>query len=295
MKIAPALLIISFILCVIVFIPGIGIKLSNVYRWINFRLFLFQPSELAKIAVVVNLAVILHKKKDKIENFFTGVAYPLLIVILFFLLVVLQPDFTTAIFIILVSVFMLFIAGTPARHLAILGGIGVPIIAILTSIAGYRLKRIWAFISSDSDSLGAGFQILESLKAFDRGGFLGVGIGKGYKTLPEPFTDFIFSVYGEEAGFLGCALVILLFAIFTYRGIRIASRCQDSFLSLLAYGLTAMISLQAIVNFMSSLGLIPTTGITLPFLSYGRSSLIISCAVAGILLNISKKTQVEAE
>jgi cell division protein FtsW len=172
--------------------------------------------------------------------------------------------------------------------------VGFPIIALLIGVAGYRLKRIFAFVSRTSDSLGAGYQITESLKSFNRGGFFGIGIGRGTKILPEPFTDFIFSVYGEEAGFLGSLIIIILFAFLAYRGIKIAYKTNDNFLSLLAFGFTFLLISQAAINIMVTIGLLPTTGITLPFLSYGRSSLLVSSAMIGVLLNISRKSDNEA-
>ncbi len=295
-KISTPLLILALIMCFVVFIPGMGVKLrsgSKVNRWLNLRFFIFQPSEFVKIAIVINLAAILQKKKDKIKNFFTGFAWPLLIVILFFFLIMLQPDFTTAVFIVLVSTVMFYIAGVSVKHLAMLALMGFPIILTLVAISGYRLKRIWAFLAGSTETRDAGFQIAQSLKAFNRGGMFGAGIGKGYKTYPEPFTDFIYSVFGEELGFFGAFLILILFAIFAYRGIRIALNCNDRFLTLLAFGLTFVVVSQALLNITVAIGLLPTTGITLPFLSYGRSSLIISAIMAGILLNISRKSDHE--
>ncbi len=292
-KIAAPLLAIAFLLCIIVFIPGMGVKLksvSKVNRWLNLRFFIFQPSEFAKVAIIINLAAILQRKKDKIKNFFTGFAWPILIVILFFFLIMLQPDFTTAVFIVLVSIVMFYVAGVSIKHLGMLALMGFPIILTLIAISGYRLKRIWVFISGSSATRDAGFQIAQSLKGFMRGRMFGTGIGKGFKKYPEPFTDFIYSAYGEELGFIGALFILLLFGIFAYRGIKIALDCDDRFLSLLAFGFTFVIVVQALLNIMVVLGLLPITGITLPFLSYGRSSLIISALIAGVLLNISRKT-----
>lgn len=291
-KISTPMLVIAFLMCIFVFIPGLSVKMnsgSKVHRWLNLHFFIFQPSEFVKIAIVINLAAILHKKKEKIKNFLTGFAYPLSIVILFFFLILIQPDFTTAVFIVVVGIVMFYIAGVSVKHLSMLALVGLPVIFMLIGVAGYRLKRLWGFITSESDVMGAGFQITESLKGFMRGGLTGTGIGKGRKTMPEPFTDFIFSVYGEEIGFLGALAVIVLFAFLAYRGIRIAFKTDDTFFSLLAFGLTFVLISQALINIMVTIGILPTTGIALPFLSYGRSSLITSAFIAGVLLNISRK------
>ena len=288
---ATKLLIISIVLLIIVLIPGIGVIRNGSRSWFGIGPFGIQPSEFAKLSLIIFTAKYLDNSNKYLKNYKKGV-FPILGILLFvFGLIMLEPDFGTGMIIVVSILSLLFIAGVNMKFFFILGGVGVIGIIILILIAPYRMDRITSFLNPWSDPLGTGFQIIQSLYAIGPGGFLGMGLFSSRQKhfyLPEPQTDFIFSIISEELGVLGVIIVVLLFAFLLYRVIKIALKCEDKFSKYLSFGLIFQIIIQTIMNLLVVIGLIPVTGVTLPFLSYGGSSLIISGISIGIILSISK-------
>ena len=285
------ILIICLILLVLVLIPGIGSIRNGSRSWFGIGSFGIQPSEFSKLGLIIFSAKYLSNNEKILKSIIKGVL-PLLIILFFiFGLIMLQPDFGTGMIIVVSILAMMFIAGVNIKFFIGLGICGIFGIIGLIVIAPYRMDRITSFIDPWSDPLGTGFQIIQSLYSIGPGGLLGQGFLNSRQKqfyLPEPQTDFIFSIISEEFGFLGVIIVVSLFLIILYRGIKIALNSKDSFSKYLAYGMVFQILIQAIMNLMVVIGLIPVTGVTLPFLSYGGSSLLISMFSVGILLNISK-------
>jgi cell division protein FtsW len=289
---AYPLLIIVFVGLVLVLIPGVGVVRGGARRWLHIGPLGFQPSELAKFAVVLFLSTSLVKKGDRVATFQYGIVPHYLVVGLVAGLVLLEPDFGTAALAGTLLVVMLFVGGVPARLLA-MPALGVPP-ALLLMIwrAPYRWARIVAFLNPDSDPLGVNFQLKQSFIAFGSGGLWGVGLGESRQKmfyLPEAHTDFLFSVIGEELGLLGALVVLALFGIVAVRGFRIAIRHPDRFGSLLAFGVTTSLVLQGVVNAGVVLGCLPTKGLALPFLSYGGSAMIVALAQIGVLLALARE------
>lgn len=282
---------ISVLLLFLVYIPGVGKKISGASRWIDLVIFTFQPSELIKFTIVLFLASVLSNIKDKITDFIRGLL-PILILMGSVLSVILfQPDLGTTITIAAVLFIMLFAAGARSLHLGLLGGVGILAALGLSIGSAYRMQRLIAYLDPWKDPKGVGFHIIQSLLAVGSGGLFGLGLGASkqkYFYLPQQFTDFIFAILCEELGFMGGAGVITLFIVFACRGFRIAYKAPNSFSSLLATGLVSWIILQALVNMMVVIGLLPTTGIPLPFISYGGTATVVGLFSSGILLNISQ-------
>ena len=282
---------ICFFLLILVLIPGIGSIRNGSRSWFGIGSFGIQPSEFMKIALIIFVAKYLENNDRTIKSIKKGVIPILLVLFTIFGLIMLQPDFGTGMIIILSILCMMFIAGVNIKFFIGLGLIGVFGIVGLVLIAPYRMDRITSFINPWSDPLGTGFQIIQSLYAIGPSGLLGQGFLNSRQKqfyLPEPQTDFIFSIISEEFGFLGVLIVTSLFIIVLYRGIKIALNTKDLFSKYLSFGLIFQILIQAVMNLMVVVGLIPVTGVTLPFLSYGGSSLLISLISIGILLNISR-------
>ena len=289
-KYSNPILFICIILLVLVLIPGIGTIRNGSRSWFGIGSFGIQPSEAAKLGLIIFTSKYLSN--NKIKDIKTSVLPILSIVILIFGLIMLQPDFGTGVIIVMSIVSLLFISGVNMSFFIKIGIVGLIGIVILVIIAPYRMARITSFLNPWSDPLGSGFQIIQSLYAIGPGGLLGMGLGNSIQKhfyLPEPQTDFIFSIISEELGFAGVLIISLLFIIIIYRGFKIAINTENKFASFLAYGITFSIAFQTILNLMVVVGLIPVTGVTLPFLSYGGSSLLVSMTEIGILLNISKK------
>ena len=288
-KYSNTLLFICIILLILVLIPGIGTIRNGSRSWFGIGPLGIQPSEFTKLALIIYTSKYLTN--NKIKDIKTSVLPLLIIVFLIFGLIMLEPDFGTGIIIVISIIALLFISGVNMSFfikLAILGLIGIIVLII---IAPYRLERIISFINPWSDPLGSGFQIIQSLYAIGPSGLLGMGLGNSIQKhfyLPEPQTDFIFSIISEELGFLGIIIIATLFIIIIYRGFKISIKQEDNFAKYLSFGITFSIAFQTILNLMVVVGLIPVTGVTLPFLSYGGSSLLISTTSIGILLNISK-------
>ena len=283
---------ITFLMLIALMVPDIGKEVGGARRWLILGSFTFQPSELAKFALVLFIAKSLVKRSDQLKNFAYGYL-PKLIVLGFFIVPILfQPDLGTATIICLVTFTMLMIAGLRSKFLVYSVLAVVPLFVIAIINAEYRMRRIVAFLNPWEHQTNEGFQIIQSFYAFGRGGLFGTGIGGSSQKLfylPEAHTDFIFSVIGEELGFVGALIIVLLFSILIWRGFAIAYRAKDSFGTHLAIGLTLLIGMQAFMNMGIAVGLLPTKGMTLPFISMGGSSLIVLMLSIGVLLNISEK------
>jgi len=279
---------------VIVFMPGVAH--GKVHRWIALGPLNFQPSELAKGAVVLYLAHSLTKKAERITNFFYGLVPPVLVVGIIVLLIALEPDLGGAVLICLTLLVVFFAAGARVRHLAMLTICGVVFLVCSILMADYRLDRLWSFLDPVAHRQGTGYQLNQSLLAFGAGGIQGVGLGESRQKLfylPEAHTDFIFAVVGEETGLWGTVSVLLLFTLLGIRGLRLAIRHPHFFGRLLAFGLTFLLVCQAGLNMAVVLGMLPTKGLTLPFVSYGGSSLVMAMIYAGMLLSLSRESRRE--
>ncbi|MCY9658367.1 stage V sporulation protein E [Paenibacillus chondroitinus] len=290
-KIARITLIVCFCMLIIVLIPGIGVVRGGARSWLGIGAFGIQPSEFMKMGMILYLSKLLSEQQSQITQFTKGLLPPLGIMGLAFGLIMLQPDLGTGAVLVGASLLIIFISGARLLHLSYLGMIGVAGFIGLIIAAPYRLKRITAFLDPWQDPLGAGYQSIQSLYAIGPGGLVGLGLGMSrqkYSYLPEPQTDFIFSIIAEELGFIGGTLVLLLFTILVWRGMRAAITAPDTFASLIAVGIIGMIAVQVIINIGVVIGMFPVTGITLPFISAGGSSLTLMLTSVGILLNISR-------
>jgi cell division protein FtsW len=283
---------VAFVSLVVLYLPGVGRAAGGAKRWLRAFGVSFQPSEFARLALIIYLAYSLSKKQEKIKEFSVGFLPHAILFACFAILLIMQPDFGTAAMIALIVWIMLFVGGVRVSYLFVSLGATVPLAYYMLIHAPYRLKRLLSFLNPWAYQGDTGYQIVHSLMAFGSGGIFGAGIGNGYQKLfylPEPHTDFIFSVVGEELGLVGVGLVMALYAMIFWRGILIAMRARDLFATFLATGLTASLGLQACINAGVALGLMPTKGLTLPFVSYGGTSLIMSAASVGILMNISAR------
>ncbi len=283
----------TLLLCVLTFVPGIGIAKNGAARWIRFGSFSYQPSELAKLAIPFYLAHFFAKKEDRLDEVASGVLPPAIITGVFCLLIYLQNDFSTAAFIAFNALAIFFLAGIKLRHFAVTALVAAPIAFLMIFSKEYRVARLMAFIEPEKDPLGAGYQVHASVMTLVSGGFWGKGLGSGTRkiaSVPEVHSDFIFAAFGEEFGFIGVLLLFALFALFAYRGLRSGFRSDDAFKRLLAYGLTTMIASQALLNFAVVVGAVPATGVPLPFFSAGGSSLATTLVMAGLLINVSRSS-----
>jgi cell division protein FtsW len=291
-KVAYGGIALSALLLVLILIPPIGVKKGGATRWLRLGFFTFQVTEMVKVLLVIFLAHFLAKKITHIKEFKKGILLPLVITAPIIGLVMLQPDFGTAIIIAILLMGMLYLAGGRILHLSLLT---VPLVAgaiVMVIMKPYRLQRWLTFLDPWKDANKSGFQIIQSWISFGSGGPFGVGLGDGMQKLfylPEPHTDFILSVVAEEIGFIGIAVVIILFIFLVFQGFVIAFKASDLFGTLLAGGLTMLIAFEASINIAAVVGLIPTKGLALPFMSYGGSSLVMSLAAVGMLLSISAR------
>ncbi len=285
----PALGLQLLLLAVVLFTD----RSHNTHRWLHLGPVSFQPSEFSKIVLVLFLAYFLDARKQAINDWRHTLLPVALVTGASVVLVVSEPDFGTALALALIVAAMLFAAGLQLRYFAFAALSALPAIYFLIFHSAYRHNRILAFLNPYADPLGKGFQILQSYIAVGTGGITGVGLMEGKQKLfylPEPQTDFIFAVVGEEAGLIGCVVLVALFAVILWRGLRASACCSNEFGRLLAIGLTVLIVGQALVNMSVVLGLLPTKGIPLPLISYGGSSLLVCLLAVGILLNISQDT-----
>ena len=290
-KLSPFILAFSFLLVILVLIPGIGVKVNGSRRWIGYGPLRFQPSEFARLALIIYMASMLEKKKDLIRKFSTGLLPALLIMGIFLVLIVVEPDLGAPLVIGIIVFLIWFVAGAKLLHLITLGLSAVPCGIVLVLIEPYRVKRLLSFLNPLEYAQTSGFQLCQSLISVGSGGIYGLGLGKGlqkYLYLSEAHSDFIFAIICEELGFIGAVSVLLLYGILLWQGGRVAIKTPDFFGSLLATGITAMIGIAVMINVSVVLGCLPTKGLALPLLSYGGSSMLINMAALGILLNISK-------
>ena len=292
-SLAYPLLIAALVLLGLVQVPALGSTAGGACRWISLGRFTFQPSEFVKLALIIFLAYSLSKKQAMIREFSVGFMPHVMIFTLFAIFMMLQPDFGSVVILGMVTWLMMFISGVPILHLLSPVPFLLPIVYFFVYKVDYRMNRILAFLNPWDDPLDKGYQITHSLKAFGSGGIFGKGIGMGMQKLyylPEPHTDFIFSIIGEELGLVGVLLVLFLFSVVLWRGIKIARQSQTLFGTLTAAGITISLAIQVIINAGVALGVLPTKGLTLPFLSYGGTSLVINMAAMGILMNIGAST-----
>lgn len=286
------------LLLVMVLIPSLGVAAKGARRWLRLGPISIQPAEMVKLVAVIYLAAYLTKKEDLITSFTSGLLPVLFVIGVLSGLVLLEPDLGTVVVIGLVTIGLLFLGGAQVKHLLALGLCAVPVVLVLVLGSSYRRQRLLTFLAPWKDASNAGFQITQSFLAFGSGGPFGVGLGEGKQKLfflPEAHTDFVLALVGEELGLVGTGAIILLFALFVVRGFQIAARARMPFGRYLGVGITLLIGGQALVNAAVATGMLPTKGLTLPFVSYGGSSLVISLLAVGILLNISRDRQAGPE
>lgn len=290
-KFAVPLLGVAIFFLILIYIPGVARDIGGAKRWIRFGSIGFQPSEFAKLCFILFLAHSISSKQDKIKNLVKGVLPDLLITGLLFVLILKEPNLSSAALIGASYLALLFLGNGSFWHLGGMISGGIILVISLVFQAGYRMRRFWAFLNPWATAHTSGYHIIQSLIAIGSGGVWGLGLGQSrqkFFILPERHTDFIFSIISEELGLIGATIVLILFFILIWRGLYIASRTPDDFGFLLASGITAIVSFQVIVNIAVVLSLMPTTGVTLPFISYGGSSLVFLAIAMGVLLNISK-------
>ena len=291
-KITLPLFLATLVLLLLLFFPFLSKEVGGARRWFVLGPISFQPSELAKVALILYMAHTLTRKADKIQDFTYGYLPNLIVLGGFALLIAVQPDLGTAIVITLVLSTLLYSAGVRMKHIFYTLLVSLPVVAYAVLSVPYRKRRILSFLNPWDDPMDSGFQIIQSWFALGRGGIWGLGLGNGKQKLfylPEPHTDFIFSVIGEEMGLLGVVLVVACFTVFVWRGLRVALKVEDLYGSYLALGFSLLIGLQAAINMGVVVGLLPTKGLPLPFISVGGSSMMVSMISAGILLNVSSR------
>jgi cell division protein FtsW len=290
-RLAPFALGITFVLLIAVLVPHAGLLVNGARRWLGAGPFSFQPSEFAKLSLVIYLASALARKGARVRSFTRGVFPVCFVAGAMAMLILMEPDTGTASLIVFTTIAVLFAAGTRIEHLLLVALVTAPPVVLMVMAVPYRRARILAFLDPWKDARNDGFHIVQSLLALGSGGFPGLGLGlsrQKFFYLPEQYTDFIGAVLGEELGFMGTALVVALFTLFAYRAIRIALRANDDFGFLLATGCTATIVVQAFINLGVITSSWPVTGVPLPFISFGGSSLVVSLACVGLLLNIGR-------
>lgn len=293
-KWAPVALIVAVVLLLLVLVKNVGVEGGGATRWLDIGPLNLQPSEVAKVSIILFLASVLSNRQNNITDFWRGLIPLVTILGALFLLILKQPDLGTAMILTVTAVVMLYAAGAKTGHLGGLAVMAAPVLWWVIMGEDYRRRRFLAFLNPEADPQDTGFHIIQSLYALGSGGLLGVGLGQSRQKffwLPERHTDFIFAIIGEELGLLGTLFVLALFMLLTWRGCRAAMLAPDRFGMLLGVGIVAMISIQALVNIGVVTGSLPITGIPLPFISYGGSSLVFSLAAVGILLNISRHGQ----
>lgn len=291
-KMVYPILILAVIFLICIYIPKLGVIAGGARRWVRLGPLAFQPSEPAKLAVIVFLAYSLSAKADKIKSFSIGFLPHILIPGIPIGLILLEPDLGTAITLSSIVVLMLFIAGARFRYLAALGLAAVPFVVLVITKFTYMMNRVLVFLDPWKDPEGKGFQMIQSFLAFGSGGFQGVGLGEGKQKLfylPEAHTDFILSVIGEELGLIGVGAVAGLYLVFLYCGVNVALKAKDLYAKYLAMGLTMMVVLQAAINMAVVMGMAPPKGLPLPLISYGGTSLMVNLIAVGIILNICIK------
>ena len=291
-RLTPILFLASLLLLMLVLVPHIGIRINGARRWLRFFGLSFQPAELAKLTIILFLASYFARRQDRLNDFLDGFLPPLCLTGVLAVLIILQPNFGTACILLFVAGVMFFLGGTRIKHLLCTGGVALPILLVLILRSSHGRMRLLALLDPSRVSAKATYQLDQSFYALGPGGLFGRGLGDSMQKLfflPEPHTDFIFAIVGEETGFVGAVLVVLLFGVFLWRGTLAAVRAGDPYASYLALGVTSLIVGQAALNMGVVSGLLPTTGVPLPFVSFGGSSLTLMLFGVGILLNVSAR------
>lgn len=291
-EMSPLLVFISIVLLALVLLPGIGVVRNNAQRWLGVGPFVFQPSEIVKIFMIIYFAHVYAKKQPYIESFKKGVLPPLIILAIVFFLILIQPDFGTATHILMICGLIILFSGVRMRHIILLGSIGISGVIFFAISQPYRLERITSFRNTFDDPTGDGYQLINSYVSIATSGLSGNGLGNSVQKLgylPEAHTDFIMPVIIEELGLIAIIIVIASYLFILYRGITIAKEVDSLYLRLLALGITFQITIQAVFNLGAVSGVLPITGIPLPFISYGGTSLVFTLLAAGILVNISSR------
>lgn len=295
-KISFPFFLVSIIFLVLVFVPGLGAKIYGANRWVDFGFVSFQPSEMAKLALIIYLSSWLDSRgENKIKDFFEGFLPFLGILGLMGFLILKQPDLGTLGVLVAIAIAIFFISGAKFSHIISFISFGVLSLIVLVKLEPYRFNRILAFLDRGVDPQGIGYQINQALLAVGSGGFWGLGLGHSrqkFSYLPEPMGDSIFAIIGEELGLVGASILVILFLTLAFRGFRIAKQAPDNLGKLMAIGIVVWIIAQAFINISANLAIIPLTGIPMPFVSYGGTSLIFLLASVGILLNISKQSKI---
>ncbi len=288
------LLLGGFVSLVLVFVPGIGVTGGHAKRWVRIAFISFQSSELMKVILILFMANYLAKRERNIEDFRYGILPMLMVIVSAALLIFLEPDFGTAATIGMWSIIVLFIAGMRWKHLLLMNAVAIPAAAAMMIMAPYRRARLTAFIDPWEDKYGIGYQIIQSMLAFAKGGLFGSGLGEGSQKLfflPAPHTDFILSATGEELGLIGVLMIMALFGVWIWRGFKIAHATNDDFGFYLATAAVTLVGLQAILNMGVAMSALPTTGLALPFFSYGGSTLVTTLMISGLILSVSRKAR----
>ena len=291
------LLFLGFFLLVIVLIPGIGISVNGSQRWLPLGPVRMQPSELIKLIMIVYTASFLVRQGERIKEFKVGILSMALIIAVFGTLLLLEPDFGTTVVVTATVITMMFLGGVRVAHFLLCLGVGVGLFAVLAMTSSYRLQRIMSFMDPFSDPFNSGFQLVQALIAIGRGEWFGVGLGNSIQKLfylPHAHNDFLLAVIGEELGFLGLFVLIVLFAMLISRVFRLALLAERSgrmFAARVAQGIGLLLAFQAIINIGVNLGVLPTKGLTLPFMSYGGSSLVANCMLMGVLFAIDREVR----
>ncbi|GHV45295.1 cell division protein FtsW [Spirochaetia bacterium] len=293
-KCIKLLVIGTFILCLLTFVPGIGVNKNGASRWIKIASWTYQPSEMVKLVLPLYLAHIFDKKKDTLDSFTSGVLPPVLVTALFFIVIYFQNNFSTAVFIAVNALIIFFLAGVKFRYFFAAIVMLLPLSGLLILTKEHRLRRVISFFWPDWEPQGAGYQVRSSLLTIMSGGAFGKGIGQGTRkiaSVPEVHSDFIFASFAEESGFLGVLLLFILFGVFACQGYKAALKAETAFRRLLAYGLVTMVVSQALLNVAVVSGSLPATGVPLPFFSAGGSSLATTLLMAGLIVNVSSHNQ----
>ena len=290
-RLVVPLLVVSIALLVLVLLPPFGQAINGTRRWFRIGPLSFQPVELAKFALVLYLASFLTRRAAALRSFWQGLFPILLVAGTMALLTFVQPDLGNSLALVVLTLVLAYLAGAPVKHMAWVAAAALPLVTLAVALKPYRWRRMLAFVNPWDDPQGSGFQIIQSFLALGSGGLTGRGLGGSKQKLfylPEPYTDFIFAIVGEELGLIGAVCVIALFAVLIWRGLRVGLHAPDPFGSYLALGLTVMLATQTLVNLGVVMGALPTKGLPLPFVSFGGSALLMTMFSAGVLLNISQ-------
>ncbi len=290
-RLVVPLLVVSIVLLVLVLVPPFGQAINGTRRWFRVGSLSFQPVELAKFSLVLYLASFLTRRQEFVRSFGQGLLPLLMVAGLMAGLTIAQPDLGNSVALVLLTLALTYLAGARVTHMLGIGAAALPVVALLIAMKPYRWRRMVAFVNPWDDAQGAGFQIIQSFLALGSGGWLGQGLGESKQKLfylPEPYTDFIFAIIGEELGLIGAACVVALFALVIWRGLRVGLRAPDAFGTYLALGLTLLLATQTLVNLAVVMGALPTKGLPLPFVSFGGSALLMTMFSTGVLLNISQ-------